>query len=251
MALAKALINRPEVLLLDEPTASLDPDTGDLVRTWLERYRAESGCTILLASHNMAEVERLCDHVLMMKRGRIVDRGSPAELLARYGRDDLEEVFLDIARDRRAGARGMIRAVAAAHLGADVPPPGAVPPVLAAAAGAGLLADAADVHLGLHRQLLRHPAWAAPGRWPSACCWAACCCGRSRCAARWGWRSRFLEEIWSRNLGHVFVSPLRPWELVAALIAHVGGAHGCWACCRRCCWPGRCMPSTCSRSARC
>ncbi len=100
VALAKALINRPEVLLLDEPTASLDPDTGDLVRSWLERYRAESGCTILLASHNMAEVERLCGHVLMMKRGRIVDRGSPADLLARYGRDDLEQVFLDIARDR-------------------------------------------------------------------------------------------------------------------------------------------------------
>jgi ABC-2 type transport system ATP-binding protein len=100
VALAKALINRPEVLLLDEPTASLDPDTGDLVRSWLERYRAESGCTILLASHNMGEVERLCSHVLMMKRGRIVDRGSPADLLSRYGRDDLEEVFLDIARDR-------------------------------------------------------------------------------------------------------------------------------------------------------
>ncbi len=101
VALAKALINRPAVLLLDEPTASLDPDTGDWVRGWLERYRAESGCTILLASHNMAEVERLCDDVLMLKRGRIVDRGSPADLLARYGRDDLVEVFLDIARDRR------------------------------------------------------------------------------------------------------------------------------------------------------
>jgi ABC-2 type transport system ATP-binding protein len=101
VALAKALINRPELLLLDEPTASLDPDTGDLVRSWLERYRADTGCTILLASHNMAEVERLCSHVLMMKRGRIVDRGSPQDLLDRYGRDDLEEVFLDIARDRR------------------------------------------------------------------------------------------------------------------------------------------------------
>ena len=100
VALAKALINRPDVLLLDEPTASLDPDTGDLVRSWLERYRAESGCTILLASHNMAEVERLCDVVLMMKQGRIVDRGSPAELISRYGREDLEEVFLDIARNR-------------------------------------------------------------------------------------------------------------------------------------------------------
>jgi ABC-2 type transport system ATP-binding protein len=105
VALAKSLINRPELLLLDEPTASLDPDTGDLVRGWLERYRAESGCTILLASHNMAEVERLCSDVLMLKRGQIVDRGSPRELLDRYGREDLEEVFLDIARDRRT-ARG-------------------------------------------------------------------------------------------------------------------------------------------------
>jgi ABC-2 type transport system ATP-binding protein len=102
VALAKSLINRPEMLLLDEPTASLDPDTGDLVRSWLERYRAESGCTVLLASHNMAEVERLCSDILVMKRGRIVDRGTPEELLARYRRDDLEEVFLDIARDRTA-----------------------------------------------------------------------------------------------------------------------------------------------------
>jgi len=102
VALAKSLINRPELLLLDEPTASLDPDVGDLVRTWLERYRNETGCAILLASHNMAEVERLCSHVLMMKQGRIVDRGSPQDLLDRYGRDDLEEVFLDIARDRRS-----------------------------------------------------------------------------------------------------------------------------------------------------
>lgn len=101
VALAKALINRPELLLLDEPTASLDPDTGDWVRTWLERYRTESGCTILLASHNMAEVHRLCSQVLMLKRGRIVDRGTPDALLERYGREDLEEVFLDIARDRR------------------------------------------------------------------------------------------------------------------------------------------------------
>lgn len=104
VALAKALINTPEVLLLDEPTASLDPDTGDWVRTWLERYRAETGCTIMLASHNMAEVERLCDDVLMLKQGKVVDRGSPAELLERYRREDLEDVFLDIARDRRQGA---------------------------------------------------------------------------------------------------------------------------------------------------
>ena len=107
VALAKALINRPELLLLDEPTASLDPDTGDWVRTWLERYRDESGCTILLASHNMAEVERLCSYVLMLKKGHIVDRGSPQELLARYGREDMEEVFLDIARDRRRAPAGV------------------------------------------------------------------------------------------------------------------------------------------------
>ncbi len=104
VALAKSLINRPSVLLLDEPTASLDPDTGDTVRSWLERYRAESGCTILLASHNMAEVERLCGHVLILKQGRVVAEGAPDALLARFGRADLEEVFLDIARDRRLEA---------------------------------------------------------------------------------------------------------------------------------------------------
>ncbi|MGQ9365643.1 ABC transporter ATP-binding protein [Azospirillum sp. ST 5-10] len=101
VALAKALLNRPDVLLLDEPTASLDPDTADWIRTYLERYRREAGAAILLASHNMQEVERLCDEVLVMRAGQIVDRGAPEALLARYGRDTLEEVFLDIARDRR------------------------------------------------------------------------------------------------------------------------------------------------------
>jgi ABC-2 type transport system ATP-binding protein len=100
VALAKSLLNQPELLLLDEPTASLDPDTADWIRSYLERYRDRTGATILLASHNMGEVERLCDRVLMMKTGRIVDRGTPAELLARYGRANLEEVFLDIARGR-------------------------------------------------------------------------------------------------------------------------------------------------------
>jgi ABC-2 type transport system ATP-binding protein len=104
VSIAKALINSPRVLLLDEPTASLDPDTADWVRTFLEDYRARTGATILLASHNMAEVERLCQQVMMMRAGAIVDRGSPGELIARYGRRTLEEVFLDIARAPAAAA---------------------------------------------------------------------------------------------------------------------------------------------------
>ncbi|HEY0440518.1 MAG TPA: ABC transporter ATP-binding protein [Xanthobacteraceae bacterium] len=100
VSLAKSLINEPDVLLLDEPTASLDPDTADWIRGRLERYRRERGATILLASHNMNEVERLCDRVIMMKQGRIVDDDSPPQLLARYGRHTMEEVFLDVARGR-------------------------------------------------------------------------------------------------------------------------------------------------------
>ncbi len=100
VSLAKSLLNRPDVLLLDEPTASLDPDTADWVRGHLERYRAETGATILLASHNMNEVERLCDRVIIMKRGHIEDDDTPEKLLARYGRENLEEVFLDVARGR-------------------------------------------------------------------------------------------------------------------------------------------------------
>src|SRR5689334_11290198 len=100
VALAKALINDPELLLLDEPTASLDPDTADWVRGHLERYRKRRGATILLASHNMLEVERLCDRVVILKRGRIEDDDSPAGIMARYNRTTLEEVFLDVARGR-------------------------------------------------------------------------------------------------------------------------------------------------------
>jgi ABC-2 type transport system ATP-binding protein len=98
VGLAKALINEPTVILLDEPTASLDPDTADWVRSYLERYQREKEATVLLASHNMAEVERMADNILMMSEGRIVDRGAPAELIQRFGRDNLEQVFLDIAR---------------------------------------------------------------------------------------------------------------------------------------------------------
>jgi ABC-2 type transport system ATP-binding protein len=98
VALAKALLNEPELLLLDEPTASLDPDTADWVRGMFQDYQRATGATLLLASHNMTEVERLCDDVLMMKRGRIVDTGAPQALIERYGRSTMEEVFLDIAR---------------------------------------------------------------------------------------------------------------------------------------------------------
>jgi ABC-2 type transport system ATP-binding protein len=106
VALAKALINQPELLLLDEPTASLDPDTADWVRQHLQTYRREHDATILLASHNMLEVERLCDRVIIMKRGRIEDDDSPDNIMLRYNRATLEEVFLDVARGRaREGVR--------------------------------------------------------------------------------------------------------------------------------------------------
>jgi ABC-2 type transport system ATP-binding protein len=100
VSLAKALLNEPDVLLLDEPTASLDPDTADWVRSRLADFQMKRGATILLASHNMMEVERLCDRVIILKRGRIEGDGSPAALLERHGRQNLEEVFLDIARGR-------------------------------------------------------------------------------------------------------------------------------------------------------
>lgn len=100
-ALAKALINEPEVLLLDEPTASLDPDTADWIRTHIQTYQRARRATILLASHNMHEVERLCDRVIVLKDGSIVGDGSPEELRARFGRSNLEDVFLDLARGRR------------------------------------------------------------------------------------------------------------------------------------------------------
>lgn len=98
LAIAKSLINEPDVLLLDEPTASLDPDTADWIRRYLQRYQERTGATILLASHNMAEVERLAHDVIMLRRGQIVDQDSPERLISRYGRRNLEEVFLDIAR---------------------------------------------------------------------------------------------------------------------------------------------------------
>ena len=100
VSLAKSLLNEPKLLLLDEPTAALDPDTADWVRTYLMTFQKNRGATILLASHNMSEVERMCDHVFMMKEGNIIDRDSPSGLFSKYGRHNLEDVFLDIARGR-------------------------------------------------------------------------------------------------------------------------------------------------------
>jgi len=100
VSLAKALINDPEILLLDEPTASLDPETGDFVRTFLENYKKEKKISVLLASHNMDEVKRLCSSVLMMKDGSIVDSGAPDYLIKKHGRKNLEEVFLEIVRNK-------------------------------------------------------------------------------------------------------------------------------------------------------
>ena len=99
VSLAKSIINDPKILLLDEPTASLDPETGDYVRGFLEKYQSEKKTSILLASHNMSEVERLCSSVLMMNNGLIIDKGTPSELINKHGRKNMEEVFLKLARE--------------------------------------------------------------------------------------------------------------------------------------------------------
>ncbi len=100
VSLAKSLINKPEILLLDEPTASLDPDIGDFVRSYIQDYKSKNKITILLASHNMGEVERLCDSVVMMKEGKLIDSGTCAELIKKHGRNNLEETFLKLARSK-------------------------------------------------------------------------------------------------------------------------------------------------------
>ncbi len=100
VSLAKSLINKPEILLLDEPTASLDPDIGDFIRSYIQDYKSRNKVTILLASHNMSEVERLCDSVVMMRKGKIVDSGTCKSLIKKHGRNDLEETFLKIARSK-------------------------------------------------------------------------------------------------------------------------------------------------------
>ena len=101
VSLAKSFINKPKILFLDEPTASLDPDLGDFVREYIEKYKSNNELTILLASHNMSEVERLCDNIIMMKEGSVVDKGTCKELINRHGRNNLEETFLKIARSKK------------------------------------------------------------------------------------------------------------------------------------------------------
>ena len=100
VSLAKSLINKPEILLLDEPTASLDPDIGDFIRSYIQEYKLKNKVTILLASHNMSEVERLCDSVIMMRKGKIIDRGTCKQLIDNHGRNNLEETFLKLARSK-------------------------------------------------------------------------------------------------------------------------------------------------------
>ena len=100
VSLAKSLINKPEVLLLDEPTASLDPDVGDFVRSYIQDYKSKNKVTILLASHNMSELERLCDSVIMMRKGKIIDNGTCEDLIKKHGRNNLEETFLKLARSK-------------------------------------------------------------------------------------------------------------------------------------------------------
>ena len=100
VALAKSLINDPEILFLDEPTASLDPDIGDYIRKYIQSYKSKNKITILLASHNMAEVERLCDSIIMMKNGKIIDEGTSEEIIKKHGRNNLEETFLKIVRSK-------------------------------------------------------------------------------------------------------------------------------------------------------
>ena len=100
VSLAKSLINKPEILLLDEPTASLDPDIGDFIRSYIQEYKSKNKVTILLASHNMNEVERLCDEIIMMKKGKIIDSGTCKELINKHGRNNLEETFLKLARSK-------------------------------------------------------------------------------------------------------------------------------------------------------
>ena len=223
VALAKALINQPELLLLDEPTASLDPDTADWVRQHLDSYRKARGATILLASHNMLEVERLCDRVIIMKRGRIEDDDSPDQILARYNRDTLEEVFLDVARgrDRESCAMSELAAAARRHRASSHQRDGAA------------LLVSADVVLARLLELIYWPAlqiitWGFLQSYISQNDSFFARAGGTLIGAvilwdilfrgQLGFSISFLEEMWARNLGNLMMSPLKPIEFLIALM---------------------------------
>ena len=239
----EGLLNQPEMLLLDEPTASLDPDTADWVRTYLERYQRATGASILLASHNMAEVERLCQDVLMMKAGKIVDRGAPAALITRYGRDTLEEVFLDIARNRASRRGG--RAMTARRWHAIAGPLRRIGAILLrhyylARSSSTRLFDL--MYWPLLQMvvwgfitvfLARHSSWVVQAGGVligGVLLWDVLVRGQ------FGMTLSLLEEMWSRNLANLFVSPLAAGRVrggadgaVDAALAdrrHPGGAAG-------------------------
>ena len=238
VALAKALINTPDVLLLDEPTASLDPDTADWVRTRLERYREEHRATILLASHNMPEVERLCDDVLMMKTGRIVDHGvaggadRPATAARRWrtcsstsraaAATDARPTGATRPRnERRPGdfdRRALPFLLAPQGRRHGAPPLVSAALFLAAHRRPHLLAGGADADVGVPAAL-PHRASRAGSSQVGGAFIGAVLLWDILFRGQIGFSISFLEELWSRNLGNLMMTPLRPVELVAALMA--------------------------------
>ena len=206
ISLAKSLINDPQILLLDEPTASLDPDTGDFIRTFIEDYQKNNPISILLASHNMNEVKRLCDHILMMKEGSIIDQGTADQLISKHGRNNLEEVFLKIARKKMK-----IKRILSLMLRHFYLIKGSFPRIFDLiywptvqiilwgfvskfftmyssyfGNAVGVILTAAILYDFLFRSSISY-------------------------------NMLFLEEIWSRNLINLFVSPLRSSEVICAL----------------------------------
>ena len=222
VALAKALINQPELLLLDEPTASLDPDTADWVRQHLQDYRKAHDATILLASHNMLEVERLCDRVIIMKRGRIEDDDSPDQIMARYNRTTLEEVFLDVARGRTQGGDAMSEI--AAHRGISAHR------IQAMVLRYWYLLMSSWPRL---LELIYWPAlqiitWGFLQNYISQNDSFFARAGGTLIGAvilwdilfrgQLGFSISFLEEMWARNLGNLMMSPLKPIEFLISLM---------------------------------
>ena len=217
ISLAKSLINDPQILLLDEPTASLDPDTGDFIRTFIEDYQKNNPISILLASHNMDEVKRLCDHILMMKEGSIIDQGTADQLISKHGRNNLEEVFLKIAREKMK-----IKRILSLMLRHFYLIKGSFPRIFDLiywptvqiilwgfvskfftmyssyfGNAVGVILTAAILYDFLFRSSISY-------------------------------NMLFLEEIWSRNLINLFVSPLRSSEVICALTS-TALLRLCWA----------------------